>query len=159
VEATLTMRDMLEELELTSFAKTTGGKGLHVAVPLKRGLDWRQLKDFSRAVAALAVEARPSSYTISPLKRNRDGKIFIDYLRNDRGSTAVAPYSVRARAHAPVAMPLPWSEVGPRLDPKRFTVETVPGILRRRRKDPWAEMGKLRQTIPAAALRALGVKD
>ena len=158
VDAALTMRDALGQIGLTSFVKTTGGKGLHVAVPLRRGSSWTALKEFSRAVAGALAQAKPSSYTASPLKRNRAGKIFIDYLRNDRGSTAVAPYSVRAREHAPVAMPLSWKTLGPRILASDFNVATVPDHLARRKKDPWAKMAKLHQTIPAEALKALGLR-
>jgi bifunctional non-homologous end joining protein LigD len=125
VETALALRRQLAELELESFAKTTGGKGLHVVVPLERRLDWASLKAFARALAQGFVAARPADYTISPMKRDRGGKIFIDYLRNDRGSTAIAPYSARVRPGAPVALPLAWREVTARLRPAEFTLRSL----------------------------------
>jgi bifunctional non-homologous end joining protein LigD len=97
-------------------------------------------------------------FTANPLKRLRKGKIFVDYLRNDKGSTAVAPYSVRAREGAPVAMPMPWSEITKKLDPRRFTLRTVPALVAKR-PDPWRDMPKVRQQITERARRAVGLKD
>jgi len=154
VDSAIAMRDFLAKLGLESWPKTTGGKGLHVVVPLKRGIGWTVLKDFARAVAAAFVEADPKTYTINPLKRERVGKIFIDYLRNDRGSTAVAGYCVRARPNAGVAMPLAWSDMKPGLDPKKYDIKTVPRLLHARRQDPWRGLYKSRQTIAAKALAA-----
>lgn len=154
VETALAIRERLRELDLESFVKTTGGKGIHVVVPLRRGASWDEAKAFTRALAESFVKAVPSMFTINPLKQRRAGKIFIDYLRNDRGQTAVAPYSVRARDGATVAMPLGWDEVTPELRPEAFTLRTVPDLLRKRR-DPWRDMAKTRQTITAAARRAL----
>ena len=157
IDAARAMREFLQGLELESFVKTTGGKGLHVVVPLKRGIAWPALKDFARAVAGKFPEAQPGAFTISPLKRERTGKIFLDYLRNDRGSTAVAGYCVRARPKATVALPLDWAQLKPGLDPAAFDVNTVPGLLRQRKADPWRELYKTKQTISAAARRALGL--
>ena len=97
-------------------------------------------------------------FTSNPLKKLRAGKIFIDYLRNDQGSTAVAPYSLRAREGATVSMPMPWPEVTKSLDPKRFTLRTVPALIAKR-DDPWREMGKVRQFLTGRARRAVGLKD
>ena len=158
VETALVMRDRLKELGLDAFAKTTGGKGLHVVVPLQRHDGWAAAKAFTHAFAQSFVEAMPSVYTINPLKRQRAGKIFIDYLRNDRGQTGVAPYSVRAREGATVAWPISWSEVTPELRPGDYTLRSVPGLLAKR-KDPWATMLKTRQRISVAARRELGLSS
>jgi DNA ligase D len=139
------VRGALERLGLVSFLKTTGGKGLHVVVPLDRRHEWSEVKAFAKKTAeALAADA-PARYLTRISKAERRGRIFIDYLRNDPTSTAVAPYSTRARAGAPVATPITWDELSPTLDPAAFNIATVPG----RRKDPWAEIGKVRQRLPA----------
>jgi bifunctional non-homologous end joining protein LigD len=157
VDGALAMRGFLAKLGLESWPKTTGGKGLHVVVPLKRGIGWTDLKGFARAVASSFVEADPKTYTINPLKRERTGRIFIDYLRNDRGSTAVAGYCVRARPNAGVAMPLAWAALKSSLDPRQYSIETVPRLLRARREDPWRGLYKSRQTISAKALETFGL--
>ncbi|HEX2726285.1 MAG TPA: non-homologous end-joining DNA ligase [Beijerinckiaceae bacterium] len=138
------VRGALEGLGLVSFLKTTGGKGLHVVVPLERRHEWADVKAFAKKTAeALAADA-PARYLTRISKAERRGRIFIDYLRNDPTSTAVAPYSTRARAGATVATPIAWDELSPNLDPAAFNVTTVP----RRRKDPWADIGKVRQRLP-----------
>ena len=95
------MRLLLEQLDLTSFLKTTGGKGLHIVVPIRRRTSWHDAKAFCRAVADFLVAAAPDRYIATMSKAARKGKIFVDYLRNDRGATAIAPYSTRARPGAP----------------------------------------------------------
>jgi bifunctional non-homologous end joining protein LigD len=156
VDAAKTMRDYLAAMKIESFCKTTGGKGLHVVAPLKRGVDWPELKAFTKKIAANFATAAPDRFTINPLKRERTDRIFLDYLRNDRGSTAVAPYVVRSRPGATISLPLDWNEVNARLDPSRYTLASVPKLLASRKNDPWAGMTKHRQTI-AAAQRALGM--
>ena len=158
VDTAHALKQHLEELGLTSFAKTTGGKGLHLVLPLQRKASWDEIKEFSRAFAESVAEAAPSMFTTNPLKRLRKGKIFVDYLRNDKGSTAVAPYSLRAREGAPVAMPMPWSEITKKLDPRRFTLRTVPALVSKR-PDPWRDISKVRQEITERARRAVGLKD
>ena len=158
VDTAHALKQHLEELGLTSFGKTTGGKGLHLVLPLQCKATWGEVKEFARAFADSVVEAAPSMFTANPLKRLRKGKIFVDYLRNDKGSTAVAPYSVRAREGAPVAMPMPWSEITKKLDPRRFTLRTVPALVAKR-PDPWRDMPKVRQQITERARRAVGLKD
>lgn len=142
------VRDALQRIGLASFCKTTGGKGLHVVVPVERRADWGQTKRFARALAQSMAKAAPDRYLTRISIAERKGRILIDYLRNDPTSTAVAPYSPRARTGAPVAMPVDWSEVKPGLDPASFNVRTAPGVLRERRADPWADMDKLRQRLP-----------
>ncbi len=140
-----------------SFPKTTGGKGLHVVVPIAPKLDWDAVREFSRWVAERFVASYPDRFTSNMAKRARTGRIFIDYLRNSRGATAIAAYSPRARQGAPVATPLFWEEVENGIRPDRFTVATVPERLAQLGSDPWAEMPKLRQSISAKMRRDAGI--
>ncbi len=135
IEAALEMRARLTAIGLESFCKTTGGKGLHVVTPLAQPrnthLDWELVKAFAREVCRQMAADEPDRYLINMSKSARKGLIFLDYLRNDRMSTAVAPLSPRIRAGAPVSMPITWEQVRAGLDPGRFTVLTVPGLLER----------------------------
>jgi len=126
------VRDRLTDLGLVSFCKTTGGKGLHVVTPLKaRGVDWPTAKAFARDVCKAMAQDAPDRFLITMAKKDRTGRIFLDYLRNDRMATAVAPLSPRGRPGAPVSMPLTWSQVKKGLDPARYTVRTVPALVRK----------------------------
>jgi bifunctional non-homologous end joining protein LigD len=154
VELAHRLRERLGTLGLESFAKTTGGKGVHVVVPLARRAEWPQVYAFSLAVAGSLVAEDPARLTAELSKARRKGKILIDVYRNGRGATWVAPYSTRARPGAPVSMPVGWDELTPRLRPDSFTVENVPQHLARRGKDPWADLGRVRQSVTAAMLRA-----
>jgi bifunctional non-homologous end joining protein LigD len=156
-EAAIDMREALAGIGLQSFPKTTGGKGLHVVVPVARKLQWDAVKEFAHWVANKFVSAYPDRFTSNMAKRARVGRIFIDYLRNGRGATAIGPYSPRARTGAPVATPLFWEEVENGIKPTDFTVLTVPDRLARLKSDPWAEMTKLRQTISAKVRREAGI--
>src|SRR5207244_631533 len=149
--ATLTRR-LFEELGLKCFLKTTGGKGLHVVLPVTRRHTWDEVKTFARAVAERMVSAMPDRFIATAGKHHRSGKIFIDYLRNARGSLAVAPYSVRARPRATVATPLSWDELEPKLDPAKFNVLTVPERLDKI-GDPWDGYARVRQTLTASSKR------
>jgi len=135
VEAAREIRDRLEDLGLVSFCKTTGGKGLHVvtplAVPKGKKLSWDEAKGFAHDVCQDMARENPELYLIKMAKNQRNGRIFLDYLRNDRMATAAAPLSPRARPGATVSMPLTWSQVKTDLDPKRFTVRTVPELLKK----------------------------
>jgi bifunctional non-homologous end joining protein LigD len=150
IAAAREVRARLKALGLTSFVKTTGGKGLHVVVPVEATAPWREVKSFARGVSAEMAADSPDKFLTKVSKAEREGRIFIDYLRNDPTSTAVAPYSTRSRKGAPVAMPLKWDQVKAGLDPCDYTVETVPGLIRRQRSDPWAEMLEVRQKLPEA---------
>ena len=154
VEAAHAVRAHLAALGLESFAKTTGGKGLHVVVPIERRQGWPEVKGFAKAVALALAEAAPDRFLTRVSKKDRRGRIFIDYLRNDPTSTAVAPYSTRARAGAPVAVPLDWKELTATLDPSAFTLRTVPGRLARLQSDPWAGLLTIRQRLPQAPAQA-----
>jgi bifunctional non-homologous end joining protein LigD len=149
IEAAREVRDRLKAIGLTSFVKTTGGKGLHVVVPVQATAPWKEVKSFAKGVSAEMASDAPGKYLTTAGKADRVGRIFIDYLRNDPTSTAVAPYSTRSRKGAPVAMPIRWEQVKPGLDPCDYTVETVPGLVRRQRADPWAEMLEVKQALPA----------
>jgi bifunctional non-homologous end joining protein LigD len=135
VDAALEMRERLRAVGLESFCKSTGGKGLHVVTPLdgsrSHGVEWPAAKNFSHVVCAQMTQDAPTKYLHNMAKSQRVGRIFLDYLRNDRIATAVAPLSPRARAGAPVSMPLNWSEVRHGLDPMRFTVRSAPALLAR----------------------------
>jgi len=148
VAATLEVRERLEALGLQSFVKTTGGKGLHVVVPVEATAPWKEVKSFAKGVSAEMAADAPDKYLTKATKADRVGRIFIDYLRNDPTSTAVAPYSTRSRKGAPVAMPLRWEQVKPGLEPCDYTLETVPALVRRQRSDPWAEMLEVGQKLP-----------
>ena len=144
------VRERLAALGLTSFVKTTGGKGLHVVVPVEPTAAWKEVKSFAKGLSAEMAAAAPEKYLTKISKAEREGRIFIDYLRNDPTSTAVAPYSTRARPGAPVAMPLAWEAVKAGLDPCDYLVTTVPALLAKRKADPWAEMLTIRQRLPEA---------
>jgi bifunctional non-homologous end joining protein LigD len=141
IKAALEMRDRLTAVGLVSFCKTTGGKGLHVVTPLAQEtsteLDWPVAKAFAREVCRQMAEAAPDKYLLNMSKSERKGRIFLDYLRNDRLSTAVSPLSPRAREGAPVSMPLHWPQVRSGLDPQKYTIRTAPGLLSKNK--PWED--------------------
>jgi bifunctional non-homologous end joining protein LigD len=154
-ESARSVRALLQKLGLQSFVKLTGGKGLHVVVPIHPKESWPAVKAFAHGVAARMEQADPELFITKMTKSARTGKIYLDYLRNDRGSTAVAPYSPRARAGVPVSVPLTWKE----LDGRKAPVFTVSGFAQwkmRLRRDPWKEMSGLDQPLTQAALEAVG---
>jgi bifunctional non-homologous end joining protein LigD len=157
VEAAKEMRARLEAIGLESVCKTTGGKGLHVVTPLAytkaRKLDWKIAKAFAHEVCIRMAHDSPQRYTVNMAKKVRGGRIYLDYLRNDRTATAVAPLSPRSRPGAPVSMPLTWAQVNAKLDPTRYTLRTVPALLRRSKA--WAEYCDLERPLEAA-IRRLG---
>jgi bifunctional non-homologous end joining protein LigD len=152
IEAAVQLRQWLEGFGLSGFCKTTGGKGLHVVTALasdKKSPDWSTAKTFAHEVCRRLAADQPDRFIITTAKKDRDGRILLDYLRNDRMATAVAPLSPRARDGATVSMPIDWRQVRAGLDPKKFTVRTVPALLRKNR--PWKDYAKsakpLRQAI------------
>lgn len=152
------MRDVLKALGLESFVKTTGGKGLHVQAPITPSEDWETVRTFCRAVAEAFVAHAPDRYTANMSKAKRTDKIYVDYVRNNRGATSIAPYSTRARDHATVAVPLRWSELSGSIRPDTYTVETIQNRLSRLKSDPWegwAEV-KQKQSLSEAMRRAVG---
>jgi bifunctional non-homologous end joining protein LigD len=150
------VRKVLKKRGLESFVKTTGGKGLHIVVPVEPALQWPEIKMFARAVAEHIEEQNPQRYLTKMTKAARKGKIYIDFLRNERGATAVAPYSPRARSGVGVAMPLAWSELRGKERPQ-FTVKNFAEWKKRLKRDPWAGMEKVRQSITEQMLIALGL--
>ncbi|MFW3176028.1 DNA ligase D [Xanthomonas phaseoli] len=141
------IRKLLAQLELESFLRVSGGKGLHVVVPLNPGCDWEVTKRFAKGFADALAQAEPQRFIATATKRLRNKRIFVDYLRNGRGATAVASYSLRGRPGAPVALPLAWSDLSKLQRADAFTLRDVPEKLRRRRKDPWADMDRIRQNL------------
>jgi bifunctional non-homologous end joining protein LigD len=155
-EATLVVRTLLDQLKLKSFLKTTGGKGLHVVVPIEPTLGWDEVKEFTRQIALFLQKARPDLFLASMSKEKRKGLIFVDYLRNTETASAVAAFSPRARPEGGVSTPLAWDELGA-ADPRgRYTVKSVPLRLKRLAADPWKAYFETRQAITPAMLRALG---
>jgi len=151
-DAALDWRARLRAAGLTAFVKTTGGKGLHLVVPLAPKRDWEFVKDFARAVAQSAARDAPKRYTATPAKAKREGKIFIDYLRNAKTASAVCAYSPRARAGAPVSMPLRWEDL--KTDPRgKFSIETAPERVARSRRDPWADFEPARVALEPGMLK------
>lgn len=147
VAAARMVRDFLKQLGLTSFVRTTGGKGLHVVVPLAPAADWESVRSFARGFAEAMAQAHPLEFVATAAKKVRGGKIYLDYLRNGRGATAVASYSLRARPGAPVAVPLRWEDLGKLTSGADFTLHTVPRRLARQKKDPWEGIDTVRQGL------------
>jgi bifunctional non-homologous end joining protein LigD len=144
------VRARLRKLGLTSFLKTTGGKGLHVVIPIQPTLIWAEAKDFAHAFVLAMERANPALYLTKMTKSARTGRIFLDYLRNERGATAVAPYSPRARPGCHVSMPLAWSELasGPLAHARPiFSVANLADWRARLKKDPWKSLATTRQSI------------
>jgi bifunctional non-homologous end joining protein LigD len=160
VAAAREMKERLEALGLVTFCKTTGGKGLHVVTPLaqpkSRPLTWAEAKTFAMEVCRRMAVDHPDRYLINMAKKQRVGRIFLDYLRNDRMATAVAPLSPRAREGAPVSMPLTWAQVRADLDPSRYTLRTVPALLKR--TAAWKEYCDSERPLGPAVKRLLAVR-
>lgn len=146
-KAALDIRKRLEQLELMSFLRVSGGKGLHIVVPLNPGCDWDLTKRFAHGFADALAQSEPDRFLATAAKAKRNKRIFVDYLRNARDATAVASYSLRAREGAPVALPLAWSELTKINRANAFTIKDVPAKLRRRRKDPWQGIDEIKQNL------------
>ncbi len=151
------VRERMRELGLESFLKTTGGKGLHIVIPIQRKFGFPAIKAFTRAIAESMAHDDPKRYIATMSKEKRKGKIFIDYLRNDITATAVSAFSVRARTAATVSTPLLWSELRPGLKPAELNIHTVPDRLAKQKADPWADYIKVDQGINPDFLRALKI--
>lgn len=147
VTAAKRIKKHLAEFELKSFVKTTGGNGLHVVFPIKPEYDWDTIKQFSKIFVQFIVENYPDDYVMQMTKSERKGKIYVDYLRNQRGATAIAPYSTRARNGAPVATPLDWDELTNKKEDTFYTIETLPKRLNKLKKDPWYDFFRIKQKL------------
>lgn len=144
------MRDRLRRTGLRSFVRLSGGKGLHVVVPIARGPSWDAVREFCDAFAHAMAERAPERYVATMSKAKRPGKIFIDWLRNARGSTSVASWSLRARKGAPVAVPLRWEDLGGIAKPAAFDLAAAKQRAARLRKDPWHGFHELQQALPTS---------
>lgn len=147
VKAAFVVKQTLEQFNLKSFVKTTGGKGLHVVIPIKPTHNWDVIKNFAHSLVLFLEQEDPDKYTTSIAKKRRQGKIFIDYLRNQRDATAIAAYSTRARPHAPVATPISWDELSKNSKDTAFTIHSLPPRLDSLKTDPWEEFWKIKQTL------------
>jgi bifunctional non-homologous end joining protein LigD len=156
VEAAIAMRDLMAELGLQSFVKTTGGKGLHVVVPIRRSRSVEEVRAFSGALAGMFEAVAPKRYTTNVSKAKRKGKILIDYLRNAPGATAVEVFSARAREGAPVAMPVSWDELND-VRGDSFTVRNAKDRLASLPADPWSDFFEVRQSITAKMMKQVGL--
>jgi bifunctional non-homologous end joining protein LigD len=158
IEAARELRERLDDLGLESFPKTTGGKGLHVVTPFtqprNKTLDWPLVKSFARELCARMAADSPRLYVINMAKRVRTGRIFLDYLRNDRTATAVAPLSPRAREGARVSMPLTWTQARTGLDPGKFTLRTALALLDR--SGAWEGYSEASRPLQPAIVKLTG---
>lgn len=154
IAAAAEVRQRLRDAKLECFLKTTGGKGLHVVVPLVPKADWKAVKSFAQGLASAMAKDSPQDYLATASRSARRGRIYIDYLRNDRGSTAVAAYSTRARDGATVSTPIGWDELSPEIKGDHFNVESLPRRLDFLKTDPWRELTKIRQSLPGTARRS-----
>jgi bifunctional non-homologous end joining protein LigD len=151
------LRGRLKELNLTSFLKSTGGKGLHVVVPIQPEYEWPIIKQFSHAIVLEMEKSNPGLYLTKMNKASRTNRIYLDYLRNNREATAIAPFSTRARPGVPVAVTLDWKELQSPARP-RFYVSSFASWKNRLRHDPWQSMNASKQVLEVRAIRAVGVK-
>jgi bifunctional non-homologous end joining protein LigD len=149
-EAAQTLRARLQAEGLTGFLKSTGGKGLHVVVPLVPSSHWPEVKAFSKRFVDALVQAEPAKYVATMTKQKRQGKLFLDYLRNGPGATSVCAFSTRARPGAPVAVPLDWSELDSGVRPGSFNVKNLEQRLAALKQDPWEAFEAARAPLPAA---------
>jgi len=153
VTAAKLVRDVLKTLRLDSWVKTTGGRGLHVVVPITPERDWSECLAFARDVSEAIARTDPSLYTTTFAKAGREDKLLVDYLRNNRTNTAVSAFSTRAKPGAGVSMPVGWVDLA--VGPERWTLLTVAARLKRRKTDPWADYWQSRQRLSATSIRAL----
>ena len=149
------VRAFLDRLELRWFVKTTGGKGLHFVLPITRRHTWLEARDFARAIAEALVGDMPDLFTAKAAKDARAGRVYVDYLRNAEGATAVAAYSLRARAGLPVSMPVAWADLERDVRGDYFNIDNAADAIARRARDPWADYDRSRQTLSASMRRAI----
>lgn len=149
------LRELFAGLGLESWLKTTGGKGLHVVLPIERRSSWAEASAFARAVASRIAREDPGGFLATAGKAAREGRIFLDWLRNARGATAIAPWSTRARDGAPVAVPLAWEELGRLKSADQYQLRDIPALLERRQSDPWAGLLEARQRLSPRLTAAL----
>jgi len=142
------VRARLQETGLDSFVRLSGGKGLHVVAPIARGPSWDRVKNFTGAFAEAMAAHKPAAYIATMSKAKREGKIFIDWLRNGRGATSVASWSLRARPGAPVAMPIRWEELGRVTNPPMYDLHKAIRRAATLKEDPWAGYAHCKQTLP-----------
>ena len=155
-KAATELRDVLDSVGLKSFPLLTGGKGIHVIVPIARTQDWAAVKSFCHGLAQMVAKASPDRYVAQASKAKRKGRIFLDWLRNERGSTAIAPFSPRRRPNAPVATPVSWKELLDFDDAAAFTITTIGNRLAKLRSDPWKGYAQAsRQALKSAAIKAV----
>ena len=142
------LREQLASIHLQSFVRTSGGKGLHVVVPLQPGASWDEVRDFAQSVAVALAALEPQEFVSVAGEKNRKGRIFIDWLRNGRGATSIASYSLRARASAGVAMPLAWADLERVKSGDEINVQNAMDWITKRDNDPWAEIDGMLQKLP-----------
>ena len=154
VESAIEVRDLMKHLGLETFVKSTGGKGIHIVAPIEPKREWPEIKEFTHQFVLMMERANSGLYLTKMTKSARTGRIFLDYLRNERGATAVAPWSPRARGGVRVAVPLTWAELE-RTDPKQFAVANFDAWKARLKRDPWLKMNQVRQKISDRAMAAV----
>jgi bifunctional non-homologous end joining protein LigD len=152
-EAAHDLRSLLSAVDLRCFVMTTGGKGLHLTIPLRRTSSWEQVKEFAKAIATAMAMRSPGRFTTSPSKAARRGKIYIDFLRNGKGATAIAPYSTRARPSGSVAAPIFWEEVDVLASAASFSIVNLRRRIATLENDPWAEFFEVRQSLTTARMQ------
>lgn len=153
-DAAVELKELLAQLKLESFVKTSGGKGLHIHAPIEPARSWDDLKNFAHAVARYMTEKKPKLYLANMSKSKREKRIFIDYLRNGYGATAIAPYGLRARSSAALAAPVEWKDIHD-IAPTEFTIKNFSKTLIKRKKDPWTRYFKLHQKLPFEELEEM----
>ncbi len=154
VEAAQLTRGLLHEIGLESFIKTSGGKGLHVVVPILPKYDWAVIKNFTKSLAHHLEKQIPDRFTANISKGKRHNKIFIDYLRNESGATTIAAYSTRARPNAPVSVPIFWDELDAGIKSDSYTIMNIAERLNHLMEDPWKEYWTLKQQLTPKILKA-----
>jgi bifunctional non-homologous end joining protein LigD len=154
IAAAVEVRDRLRQRKLKSFVKMTGGKGLHVIAPIEPRAGWDEVKEYTERLADDMANDSPKLYVSKMTKTLRRGRIFVDFLRNGRGATAVAAYSTRARPGAPVSTPLSWDELSEDIGPNHYTLTNLQQRLDHLAKDPWAGFFSIEQALPALEARA-----